>query len=658
MALANDINSRQHQSFIEVGSATVQRVGVFNSSGTQVDSFAGGTQYAVDTASGATDTGTLALAIRDDALTSLTPVDGDYVGLRVGSTGALHTVDVNSAAILADTANIDTNIGTIAGAVYVDDADWTAATSSHALVGGVYVSGGRTATDGDTVPLAVDVNGHLITNDHAETVALVDNVSNTANIRVDEAGAFAAQATFPYYYDGSTWDRTRGDATNGLLVNLGTNNDVVTTNAGTFAVQEDGAALTALQLIDDPIATVSATPLMRVAVFDASDSQITSFGGGTQYTEDDAAPANPVGTAMMMERDDVLGGLTPIAGDWTHPFATAEGALWTQDFNSDAILADTTAILADTANMDTNLGTIAGAVTGTEMQVDIVSGNVTNAGTFAVQVDGSALTALQLIDNIVHVDDAAFTLGTDSGVMMMGFAGTQSVNANDAAALACDTDGALHIADGGNSITVDNAGTFAVQVDAALPAGTNAIGKLAANSGVDIGDVDVLSLPGVAGDVAHDTADSGNPVKVGGKAKNQDATAPGTAVAEDDRTDFITDVYGRQFVSTHHPNLWDAADNQATAQTNKAIKAAPGAGLSLYITDVIVSNGATAGNIKFVEDTAGTPVDLIEVMYLAANGGAPLHFNTPIKVTANKDFGYTSTTVTTHSVTVCGYIAP
>lgn len=44
------------------------------------------------------------------------------------------------------------------------------------------------------------------------------------------------------------------------------------------------------------------------------------------------------------------------------------------------------------------------------------------------------------------------------------------------------------------------AGTVAgteVQVDvvAALPAGTNAIGKLAANSGVDIGDVDVTSLP-------------------------------------------------------------------------------------------------------------------------------------------------------------------
>ncbi len=54
-------------------------------------------------------------------------------------------------------------------------------------------------------------------------------------------------------------------------------------------------------------------------------------------------------------------------------------------------------------------------------------------------------------------------------------------------------------------------------VDTALPAGTNAIGKLAANSGVDIGDVDVTSVvPGVtatslgkAEDAAHTTGDTG-----------------------------------------------------------------------------------------------------------------------------------------------------
>ena len=147
----------------------------------------------------------------------------------------------------------------------------------------------------------------------------------------------------------------------------------------------------------------------------------------------------------------------------------------------------------------------------------------------------------------VHVDDAAFTLGSHKGMMMMGFAGTQSVNANDAGAIAMETDGSIHIHDGGNTITVDgtvtaNLGTtdnavldamaaslalldnsiasgneLQVDVVGALPAGSAAIGKLAANSGVDIGDVDVTSIvPGTgatnlgkAEDAAHSDGDTG-----------------------------------------------------------------------------------------------------------------------------------------------------
>lgn len=227
-------------------------------------------------------------------------------------------------------------------------------------------------------------------------------------------------------------------------------------------------------------------------------------------------------------------------------------------------------------------------------------------------------------------------------------------------------------------------------------AGSATIGKLAANSGVDVGDVTINNAAGAAavniqdggntitvggtvavsavggtvgvsgtvtasntvGDVAHDAVDSGNPVKVGGKAYNQDGTAPGTAVAENDRAQFITDVYGRQFVETAHPNFWSASDNQSSAQTNTELKATPGSGLSLYVTDIIISNGATAGNIKLVEDTGGTPVDVLEVMYFAINGGAVISLRTPIKITANKNLGYTSVDCTSHSVTVCGYIAP
>jgi len=44
---------------------------------------------AVDNAAGATDTGALVLVVRDDALSTLTPVDNDYTQLRVDSTGRL-----------------------------------------------------------------------------------------------------------------------------------------------------------------------------------------------------------------------------------------------------------------------------------------------------------------------------------------------------------------------------------------------------------------------------------------------------------------------------------------------------------------------------------------------------------------------------------------
>ena len=46
-------------------------------------------------------------------------------------------------------------------------------------------------------------------------------------------------------------------------------------------------------------------------------------------------------------------------------------------------------------------------------------GAVTNAGTFAVQEDGAALTALQLIDDTIYADDGEFTTGT-SPIQIIG----------------------------------------------------------------------------------------------------------------------------------------------------------------------------------------------------------------------------------------------
>ena len=70
-------------------------------------------QYQVDDAAGANDLGILTLVIRDDALTSLTPLDGDYVGLRVGATGALWTTFTNSS-ITVNTHTLDYTTDSVA----------------------------------------------------------------------------------------------------------------------------------------------------------------------------------------------------------------------------------------------------------------------------------------------------------------------------------------------------------------------------------------------------------------------------------------------------------------------------------------------------------------------------------------------------------------
>jgi hypothetical protein len=59
---------------------------------------------AVDSAIGATDTGVAALFVRDDALSTLTPADGDYTHGRVDSTGAQWVRVTNGIAGLVDDA--------------------------------------------------------------------------------------------------------------------------------------------------------------------------------------------------------------------------------------------------------------------------------------------------------------------------------------------------------------------------------------------------------------------------------------------------------------------------------------------------------------------------------------------------------------------------
>lgn len=236
--------------------------------------------------------------------------------------------------------------------------------------------------------------------------------------------------------------------------------------------------------------------------------------------------------------------------------------------------------------------------------------------------------------------------------------------------------GTLAMGDDGvniQSLSCDTSGRLNVNVATALPAGTNAIGKLTANDAVDIGDVTINNAAGasavniqdggnvisvddgagsltvdgtvtanagtgnfaVAGPAAHDAVISGNPVRVGARA----LTADYTAVAAGDTADLISTLLGKLVTYPYaNPNqAWNyaAASGGITNTTGVTIKAAAGVGVRNYITDLHVINGHATVNtdVQIRDGAAGTV--LWRGWAQSAGGGISIHFATPLRGSAN-----------------------
>lgn len=112
------------------------------------------------------------------------------------------------------------------------------------------------------------------------------------------------------------------------------------------------------------------------------------------------------------------------------------------------------------------------------------------------------------------------------------------------------------------------------------------------------------------GNIAHDAADAGNPVKVGAKAV--DLGANPTAVAASDRTDLLASRAGQLFTIGGHPNIL-SQNLQVTdadgAQTDAAIITAA-AGVSIVVTAIEVTAdnaNSTDVSVRIGFGTANTP---------------------------------------------------
>ncbi len=161
-----------------------------------------------------------------------------------------------------------------------------------------------------------------------------------------------------------------------------------------------------------------------------------------------------------------------------------------------------------------------------------------------------------------------------------------------------------------------------------------------------------LQLQGVE---AHDSPIAGNPILLAGIAETPDDSVPGNqSSAEGDATRLATDRDGALYTHPHPPRIWHAAAEYTAQQTDATVKASPGAGLCLYVTDVFVAcNGAV--DVTLEEGTA-----TLKFKYYASGkgDGVAQRFGVPLKLAPN-----TALTVTTSgsvSVTLCvsGFTGP
>lgn len=121
------------------------------------------------------------------------------------------------------------------GTAATDNSAFTAGATSVTPIGAIYTTSPPAVADGSVGAPRMDVNRILLTNCtvgcSGGATTPTDNFANPTTAGLS--------ATFNMVYDGATWDMLRGTSVDGMLVNLGTNNDVTVT--GTVAATQSGA---------------------------------------------------------------------------------------------------------------------------------------------------------------------------------------------------------------------------------------------------------------------------------------------------------------------------------------------------------------------------------------------------------------------------------
>ena len=469
--------------------------------------------------------------------------------------------------------------------------------------------------------------------------------------------AVVQQIPFVKLMDG-TADSTAiipGDATNGLKVNVSTMVSLPagTAAVGTFTVNNGaGASSVPVQGPDAADAAVTRNPFVMAGYGSSTTPTAMSANGDVTAFWCDLSGRGQINLSQIGGTSPNLGSGTIAAGTLRvvlatdQPAVTVTGAATVQATVSNTVTITGAATVQATVS---NTVTVTGAATvsGTVTAIGTVS--TLQAGTWTSQGFTAADAPVAGNPFIMggygsSTTPTAMSANGDATPLWTDLSGRPQINLSQIGGIAPNL-GSGTIATGTQRVVLATDQPAVTITGAATASGT--VSALQAGTWTS------------QGFTAADAPVAGNPFV---QAFYGSATLPTAMSANGDVSRGYSDLYGRQVVIKYAAD-GDYIKGSTTSVTNTTatqIIAAPGSGLTNYITTLAVQNGhTTVGTwVKFTDGaTGGTEY---QVYCAAAGGGANITFDPPLKqTTANTAFHFVcETTGSDTRASARGFKAP
>lgn len=524
----------------------------------------------------------------------------------------------------------DTNgdyVGAGAGTQYVEDvAAATDPTGSMLIARRRDSLASEVNADGDNIALNSTSKGEIYVK-HVDAVPITDN-----------AGSITVDGTVAVTYGSGTF--------------------VVGDGGSSVSVDDNGGSLT----VDGTVAVTQATAANLNAQAQGAAAHDAPVAGNPILNGAYASAAAPVAVSAD--------------GDAVNLWADRSGRLQVGDGGATLSIDDG----AGTITVDNAaLSVVGGGAEATALRVTIASDST---GVLSVDDNGSTIS----------IDDGAGSITVDGAVTVSGTATVSQATATSLNTAAQGPDahdapiagspllmGAKASAAAPADVSADNdvVRVWALRNGAQATVIT-AAGALVGGDATNGLDVDVTRVQGsvtvaqatasslnaqAVGDVAHDGADAGNPVKVGAKA----ASALPTAVANNDRANAISDLFGRILTSHIDPAMAVHKNKTYTSTQTGTDVWTPASGKRIAVTSVVLgAYGTTAGRlILWFGDNADTTFTQDTDQVLVAASFAPsatakpgLVYTPAVPVfctTADRELHITTDAALSVDVTIEGY---